>query len=156
MANCHCGADINYEQCCEPIVAGKQAAATAEQLMRARYSAYASAEIDFLHDSLHPDGRAEFDFESTKSWAEGSTWQGLRILTSKAGTVADKVGSVEFTAQYVDDDGKTHLHSERSQFKKVDDQWYFCDGQNINLNKVGRNDPCSCGSGKKYKKCCSA
>ncbi len=23
-------------------------------------------------------------------------------------------------------------------------------------NKVGRNDPCSCGSGKKYKKCCGA
>jgi len=22
------------------------------------------------------------------------------------------------------------------------------------LPKVGRNDPCSCGSGKKYKKCC--
>ncbi|VAW15799.1 hypothetical protein MNBD_BACTEROID05-212, partial [hydrothermal vent metagenome] len=22
--------------------------------------------------------------------------------------------------------------------------------------KVGRNDPCSCGSGKKYKKCCGA
>ncbi len=22
--------------------------------------------------------------------------------------------------------------------------------------KVGRNDPCSCGSGKKYKKCCEA
>ncbi len=21
-------------------------------------------------------------------------------------------------------------------------------------NKVGRNDPCTCGSGKKYKKCC--
>jgi uncharacterized protein len=21
--------------------------------------------------------------------------------------------------------------------------------------KVGRNDPCSCGSGKKYKKCCA-
>jgi preprotein translocase subunit SecA len=24
----------------------------------------------------------------------------------------------------------------------------------INQNKVGRNDPCPCGSGKKYKKCC--
>jgi preprotein translocase subunit SecA len=23
-------------------------------------------------------------------------------------------------------------------------------------NQVGRNDPCPCGSGKKYKKCCSA
>ena len=22
--------------------------------------------------------------------------------------------------------------------------------------KVGRNDPCHCGSGKKYKKCCGA
>ncbi len=22
--------------------------------------------------------------------------------------------------------------------------------------KIGRNDPCSCGSGKKYKKCCGA
>ena len=26
--------------------------------------------------------------------------------------------------------------------------------QNPNLKKVGRNDPCPCGSGKKYKKCC--
>ncbi|MCC5904895.1 MAG: SEC-C domain-containing protein [Balneolaceae bacterium] len=23
-----------------------------------------------------------------------------------------------------------------------------------NLNDVGRNDPCPCGSGRKYKKCC--
>ena len=23
-----------------------------------------------------------------------------------------------------------------------------------NENKIGRNDPCTCGSGKKYKKCC--
>jgi preprotein translocase subunit SecA len=25
-----------------------------------------------------------------------------------------------------------------------------------NSDKVGRNDPCPCGSGKKYKKCCGA
>jgi SEC-C motif domain protein len=24
----------------------------------------------------------------------------------------------------------------------------------MSLSKIGRNDPCSCGSGKKYKKCC--
>jgi preprotein translocase subunit SecA len=23
-------------------------------------------------------------------------------------------------------------------------------------DKIGRNDPCPCGSGKKYKKCCGA
>ena len=27
-------------------------------------------------------------------------------------------------------------------------------GKRISKNKVGRNDPCPCGSGKKYKKCC--
>jgi preprotein translocase subunit SecA len=26
----------------------------------------------------------------------------------------------------------------------------------VNENKTGRNDPCPCGSGKKYKKCCGA
>lgn len=26
----------------------------------------------------------------------------------------------------------------------------------VNENKIGRNDPCPCGSGKKYKKCCGA
>ncbi|MDP6688023.1 MAG: SEC-C metal-binding domain-containing protein, partial [Alphaproteobacteria bacterium] len=25
---------------------------------------------------------------------------------------------------------------------------------NDNQSKVGRNDPCPCGSGKKFKKCC--
>ena len=24
----------------------------------------------------------------------------------------------------------------------------------VNKSKIGRNDPCSCGSGKKYKNCC--
>lgn len=28
--------------------------------------------------------------------------------------------------------------------------------QGIDLSKVGRNDPCPCGSGKKFKKCCGA
>ncbi len=25
----------------------------------------------------------------------------------------------------------------------------------ISVSKAGRNDPCPCGSGKKYKKCCA-
>lgn len=31
---------------------------------------------------------------------------------------------------------------------------YKVSGIVVNENKVGRNDPCPCGSGKKYKKCC--
>ncbi|MBT8138482.1 MAG: YchJ family protein [Gammaproteobacteria bacterium] len=156
MPNCHCGANASYEQCCEPVIKGSRSASTAEQLMRARYSAYAASEIDFLHDSLHPDGRSEFDFDATRKWAESSEWQNLKILACKAGGENDKVGSVEFSAVYVDREGKTHKHNERSHFKRVDDAWYFCDGQQIAVDKVGRNDPCTCGSGKKYKKCCGA
>lgn len=27
-------------------------------------------------------------------------------------------------------------------------------GEGVRKEKTGRNDPCPCGSGKKYKKCC--
>ena len=154
MSACHCNLGPSYEACCEPIINGTTLAASAEQLMRARYSAYIATEIDFLHDSLHPDSRSDFDFDSTKQWAETSTWKGLQILSTKAGQKNDKVGSVDFIAAYEDAEGNEHQHCERSQFKCVDNQWYFCDGQTIVPQKVGRNDPCTCGSGKKYKKCC--
>ena len=124
--------------------------------MRARFSAYNTADIDFLEESLHPDGRDDFDPEATRTWAESSEWKSLEILETSAGGKDDKVGIVSFTASYVDADGKLHKHSERSRFKKSTGAWYFCDGQSITPNKTGRNDPCPCGSGKKYKKCCAA
>jgi Predicted metal-binding protein related to the C-terminal domain of SecA len=41
--------------------------------------------------------------------------------------------------------------------------WFFYDGRAVKQETikkegpdVGRNDPCPCGSGKKYKKCCGA
>ena len=30
----------------------------------------------------------------------------------------------------------------------------YCNNEFKIIRKVGRNDPCSCGSGKKFKKCC--
>ncbi|MGN1324764.1 MAG: SEC-C metal-binding domain-containing protein, partial [Candidatus Spyradenecus sp.] len=52
-------------------------------------------------------------------------------------------------------------HHERSLFKRVDGQWKFIDGELVKPKPIvneqprpGRNDPCPCGSGKKYKKCC--
>ena len=123
--------------------------------MRARYSAYVTANVDFLEQSLHPDSRKNFDANATRLWAESSEWKSLKILETIAGGENDKVGIVVFTASYTDKEDKQHQHSERSQFKKSADLWYFCDGQTIQPNKVGRNAPCHCGSGKKYKKCCS-
>ncbi len=124
--------------------------------MRARYSAYATGNIEFLEDSLLPDSREAFDVEATRQWAESSDWQGLQILETTAGGKQDKVGSVSFTASYTDREGRLQKHSEQSHFKKSAGRWYFCDGHAIRTSKTGRNDPCPCGSGKKYKKCCGA
>lgn len=156
MSNCHCGSAKNYNQCCEPIISGEKFADSAEQLMRARYSAYVTAEVEFLEESLHPDSRSDFDANATKQWAESSEWKSLSILDKTAGTANDKVGIVAFCASYIDENEKPQKHNERAHFKKLDDKWYFCDGQLIQPDKVGRNDPCTCGSGKKYKKCCGA
>ena len=72
----------------------------------------------------------------------------------------DDEGYVEFIAHY-SANGQTVEHHEHSYFKRLDGEWKFIDGE-IESGvpyvreepKIGRNDPCPCGSGKKYKKCC--
>ncbi|MEZ5505160.1 MAG: YchJ family metal-binding protein [Gammaproteobacteria bacterium] len=44
------------------------------------------------------------------------------------------------------------LH-ERSRFVKEDGRWFYLDGEMLPLPSPGRNDPCWCGSGQKFKKC---
>ena len=154
MSNCHCGNELSFENCCMPIIQNLSNAKTAEELMRARYSSYVTSSIDFLRDSLHPDSRSEFEYEETKSWAENSKWHGLKIIATKAGQKDDKTGVVDFIAKFSDESGVQNQHCERSQFKRINQTWFFCDGQTIVPEKIGRNDPCSCGSGIKFKKCC--
>ncbi len=158
MNNCPCGSGQDYAVCCEPIITGKTAAETAEQLMRARYTAHDKVEIDFLYDSIHPNFRQGFDHKGSKDWAEKSDWLGLEVVESVAGGPDDLTGEVEFIARFRLN-GNTRSYHERGQFERKDGKWYFTDGdivkgQPIKANKVGRNDPCPCGSGKKYKKCC--
>jgi SEC-C motif-containing protein len=158
MNSCPCGSGKDYAVCCEPIIAGKISAETAEQLMRARYTAHVKVEVDFLYASTHPDYRQGYDHKGTQIWAEESEWHGLEIIGTTRGGSQDEEGEVEFVARFRDKDG-IHKHHERGQFKRHDKQWTFTEGlmvkaQPISAVKIGRNDPCTCGSGKKYKKCC--
>ena len=160
MNNCPCGSGITYAECCEPVIKGVISAETAEQLMRARYSAYAKVETDFLLTSLHPDHRKDHDDNQTRDWAANSTWEGLEIVNTENGGKKDANGTVEFIADYTVK-GEKHKHHELATFLKQDDVWYFSDGAAVPPKqvvrtgpKIGRNDPCPCNSGKKYKKCC--
>ena len=158
MNNCPCGSGNSYAACCEPIITGATLAATAEALMRARYSAHVGVQVDFIIASTHPDHRQGLDRQSTQSWAEKTTWLGLEILDTAEGGAGDDRGEVEFIARFREKD-EIQAHHERAQFQRVDGSWYFTDGsmvkpQPLVANKIGRNDPCPCGSGSKYKKCC--
>lgn len=158
MNTCPCGSTIAYAECCEPIISGKRSAETAEQLMRARYSAYATAAVDFLFETTHPDHRKEYDHAGTKVWAENSEWLGLEILDVYRGGPEDTAGEVEFIARYREKK-VSREHHERGQFKRENEKWYFTNGAMVKpkpavSSKIGRNAPCTCGSGLKYKKCC--
>ncbi|MCB1865930.1 MAG: SEC-C domain-containing protein [Chromatiales bacterium] len=154
---CPCGSGKTFDACCGPILAGGQAA-TPEALMRARYTAYVRMQLAFLGDSLHPEHRDDYDPDATRRWAEQAEWLGLEVIGSQLR--GDDDGMVEFIARYREK-GVPRKYHERAVFKRSDGRWYFVDGRMVSpptvtreTPKVGRNDPCPCGSGKKYKKCC--
>ena len=152
---------LPYAECCAPILEKGEPAPTAEALMRARYSAYALAKIDFLSDSLAPEARHDFDRKAVQHWATQSQWVGLDILSTDAGKPGDSEGYVEFVAHFTLE-GKEQAHRERSKFRADEAYgWYFLEEANrkpepvVKGKQPGRNDPCPCGSGKKFKKCCA-
>ncbi|MDC7226366.1 MAG: YchJ family protein [Spirochaetales bacterium] len=158
MEKCPCGSGKTYAECCEPYVRGKKLAPGPEELMRSRYTAYVKQEIDYIVDTHNPVRIHRLDRDATEKWAAESEWLGLEIMRTE--TNGDE-GVVEFVAKFKQD-GVEYDHHEVSNFVKTDDEWFFDDGYTPSATvvrdspKVGRNDPCPCGSGKKYKKCCGA
>lgn len=131
---------------------------TAEELMRARYHAYETCDMEFIKESHDPDNTDGIDWAECEKWARESQWLGLEIISTTKGGENDNDGIVEFKATYIEN-GKTIVHHERSYFVKKNGVWFYqkwlpITSTRINENKIGRNDPCPCGSGKKYKKCC--
>ncbi|GHV73214.1 UPF0225 protein [Spirochaetia bacterium] len=163
MKLCPCGSGRPYAECCEPYITGAQKPPTAESLMRSRYTAYAEHAVDYIVETCvrDTDEKQNIDVKETRAWSEGSKWLGLKILSVTRGGPADTEGTVEFEASY-ERDGLRDIHHERAQFKKVDGQWLYDEGDIVPKTivratpKVGRNEPCPCGSGKKYKHCCGA
>jgi len=152
--NCPCGNSIPYEKCCGIFIDGTKIPETAEELMRSRYSAYSLQNDKYLLETWHPKTRPK----NNPSDDDNTTWTGLEILRTEEGLKNDTNGIVEFIATCDVKVTTSHIH-ETSQFVHENDRWYYIDGKGQKPvrrenPKVGRNDPCPCGSNKKYKKCC--
>lgn len=155
---CYCGSTKTYSDCCEPFHNGQQRPATAEALMRSRYSAFVLKMDDYVlatWDKASRPRRADLADSKTE-------WQSLEIIDCKKGQASDNKGIVEFKANY-QLDGKDFTLHEVSRFSKQQGQWFYVDGVIKSTAKpshqptnLGLNAPCHCGSGKKYKRCCGA
>ncbi|WP_275627404.1 YchJ family protein [Pseudomonas sp. 273] len=148
--SCPCGSGLSLADCCGRLHAG-QPAATAEALMRSRYSAYALGLVDYLRDTTLPAQQAGLDLDAIRAWSLGSTWLGLEVEGHEVLGGTPEHARVTFTARWHDANGE-HSHRECSGFVQRDGRWYFLD-PTVPL-KLGRNDPCPCGAGGKLKKCC--
>lgn len=164
---CPCGSAKEFSACCYPYISGSDQAPNAEALMRSRYSAYASKHFQYVantyatsaqcHDLFEglEHSQTPISVEDIKASSEHTRWCKLEVLDSSAtGLQAE----VEFIAYYQLEKQFYAMH-ERSRFVKADGKWLYVDGQMLPKTggiKIGRNDSCLCGSGKKFKRCCQA
>lgn len=118
---CPCGSGEAFGGCCGPALGGEPAA-TAEGLMRSRYTAFFLGDADHVAATWHPRTRPD-----TVELDGGLRWTGLRILDVVAGTVDDTSGVVEFRASWTDQVGGGALH-ERSRFVRQRERCWYVDG----------------------------
>jgi len=143
---CICGLEKNYNECCGAIISGEKSAQTPEELMRSRYSAYVNGAGIYLVESSVKENQFTQDIELIEEFSNSVEWLKLDVLNATK-------DQVEFKAYYREKDKIALLH-EKSNFVKEDGVWKYKDGELYN-SKIERNEPCPCGSGKKYKKCCA-
>lgn len=136
-------------------------APTPEALMRSRFTAYAQGNLDHIENTHAAEVRDDFNRSAAEATANSVKWVSLEISGTSGGGEGEDTGTVEFAARFRKD-GEVLIHHELSNFRREEGRWLYVDGKmNPKTNprrveKIGRNQPCPCGSGKKYKKCCGA
>lgn len=149
---CPCQSGRLFSECCEPLLQGHAEAHSPEQLMRSRFSAFATKNSDYLLHTLLPISRKPSDRQELEQSFQEIRWVGLRVVN--AGDINNHRGEVEFIAFFIDQSDKLGQIHERSTFIQKENRWFYADGSFLPPVKLPRNEPCVCGSGKKLKKCC--
>lgn len=118
-ADCPCGLDKAYDDCCGTLHSGAATAATAELLMRSRFSAFAVGDEAYLLRTWHPTTRpAEVGFDRKQRWTR------LEILGTTGGGPFHTEGTVEFRAHFTYR-GQPDSLDENSRFVRDDGQWSY-------------------------------
>ncbi len=157
MNLCPCGSSLALEACCGPILEGAPASGP-EALMRSRYTAFVLKQLDHIDRTHAREIRRDFNRAEAERTADEVEWLGLEIHHT---AVDGHKGTVAFSIRFRRA-GQELSQYEVASFRPDDGHWYYTGGKisanhpPVRVEKHGRNDPCPCGSGKKYKKCCGA
>jgi SEC-C motif-containing protein len=153
---CPCGSGKLFGDCCEPVISGQRLAATAEQLMRARFTAHVTHDALFLHRTYRPTSGQKFVEDPS---APTLQWKKLVVHAHEPGANPD-TAFVSFTA-YGEEQGIEQVLEEKAEFVRQHGALIYTRAvregpvpYKAAVPKPGRNDPCPCGSGRKYKQCC--
>jgi SEC-C motif-containing protein len=121
---CPCKSGKKYADCCELFITHMTLPETPEQLMRSRYTAYSQANIDYIMATMKDAALKDFDALSAKQWAESVAWVKLKVIRAYVDPAITESGFVEFKAYYRYKK-QMHVMHEFSEFKKVDNQWFY-------------------------------
>lgn len=159
MPLCPCGSGKNDLACCLPYLNGTCDAPTAETLMRARYTAFTRGNLDYIEKTSAPEVLKDFNRAEVEQFLSETTWDGLDVRTTALGGINDQTGEVEYVFKFTYQ-GEARFQHEKAFFVRENGAWIYKDSEigpkapPVHVARIGRNDPCTCGSGKKYKKCC--
>lgn len=120
MKYCPCGTDKSYSDCCGNFIEGEKLPATAEELMRSRYSAYHQRQFEYIINTMKPPAATEFNLAAAKRTADDIRWTRLEVIKATENTV-------EFRAHYRIGSEYSFVH-EISQFEFENGKWYYIDG----------------------------
>ena len=136
-AACPCGGG-EYTSCCGPLIAGERLAATAEQLMRSRYSAfalaakYSQAIEHLLRTHPEPGKKPAARRRALQASARELQWIGLRVLECQQGGPLDQHGTVLFEARWRDRDHREGVLRECSRFGRGEaGEWLYLDAVSL-------------------------
>jgi len=124
---CPCGTGKQKSECCQAYIDGTAIAPTAETLMRSRYTAYVSANVDYLLKSHHKSTRPTKERKEILKWTKSVQWMSLSVINTSMGKADQKEGTVEFRAVYSENSQLQSIH-EKSLFRKEKGMWYYVSG----------------------------
>jgi SEC-C motif-containing protein len=132
IKDCPCGSGAAYAACCAPLHRGEREAPDAATLMRSRYAAFVTRDVDHLWRTLHPDheDRSRPPDEVRRALRDACTenkYLGLRVLDVSPPD-ANGVARVLFAAR-IFRRGRDASFVECSEFEHDGTGWRYVRGE---------------------------